>query len=427
MILILVGALLFAGVTWWRFSYGLFLFAALLPTYVIRFSVGPLPSTFLEVITIILCGVWLIKNTSLAVNEIRNFVQKNKILSVGILLFLIGATISIFTAVDTRKALGEWKAFYVEPTIVFFILLSVLKDKKNLQALMHGLLACGIATSALAVYQHFTGWLVPHSFWANRNTYRVTAWYGYPNAVGLFLTPLIPIAAYIAIDSWKKMNRNIDSISVSFFLSILFIPLSLLAIIFAKSTGALVAIVGTIGCALLWWKKTRWYAVAIGMLGFTALVLLQSTNPIKQELLFQDRSGQIRVAIYKETTEFLKDNPVFGAGLSSYNKRIVPYHTTVNGEGIEIFHLPHNIVLSMWVSIGLIGLIGFVVIVCAGFARGYQTKNVMAYFVCGALFALVMTGLVDSPYIKNDLSILFWIIIALLTSYPYGKLENKTA
>ena len=58
--------------------------------------------------------------------------------------------------------------------------------------------------------------------------------------------------------------------------------------------------------------------------------------------------------------EFLTAHPLRGAGLASYTQRIVPYHSQVAGENIEIFHHQHNIFLTMWVNLGLLGLIGFV-------------------------------------------------------------------
>ena len=163
---------------------------------------------------------------------------------------------------------------------------------------------------------------MPYSFWENQNTFRVTAWYGFPNAVGLFLAPLIPLAIYLIKQKLTFISR---------ILSLIFVPLSILAIIYAKSTGALVGLAAGIGFLLLMYKKTRWPAVTICFLGLLSLFSFSGLSKIKQELLFQDRSGQIRIGIWNETWQFLKDNPLSGAGLASYMEKIKPYHTTVNG------------------------------------------------------------------------------------------------
>ena len=237
-ILLTLFSLLFTLVTWFRFNWGLFLLFLLLPTYLIRFHVFGIPTTLLEIMIGIIVIVWAVKETryktstyakatadkqdtnniQYSIFNIQYFYSHYRLLFFSAILFLAGATISVFTSVDVRAAAGEWKAFYFEPVVIFFILVSSfqkyshdptsdfrfqisdfrLKKRQepkkspisNLQSLIIFALALsGLATSILAIYQHFTGFFVPYAFWENQNTYRVTAWYGYPNAVGLFLAP----------------------------------------------------------------------------------------------------------------------------------------------------------------------------------------------------------------------------------------------
>ncbi len=404
----------------------------LLPTYLLRFNIGFLPTTLLEILIWIIFAAFIVqivreKSFAQIRQEKIKWIRENKMLFISICLFLTAATISVFTSINTRTALGEWKAFYVEPIIIFFILILGVREKKYIRAMLIGLLLSGLATSILAIYQHFTGWMVPHAFWANRDTYRVTAWYGFPNAIGLFLAPLFILALYFVIDGYTKLKVGQHNISrPSFAVAVLNIITIPFAIFFAKSTGAIIGVAGGIGLLLIFWKKTRWWAISLGLVGFASLILLPNTHPIKQELLLQDRSGQIRISIWGETARFLKDNPLTGAGLASYSEKIKPYHTTVNGEGIEIFHHPHNIFLTMWVNLGFLGLIAFVGIIGSVLYTQFKKRNglsVFNYFVIAAFITIIITGLVDSPYIKNDLSILFWIMIGLLYT-PYAKLEN---
>jgi O-antigen ligase len=386
----------FAIIAWHRYVLSLAIFLFLLPTYLIRFEIFGLPTTLLEGMLAILFLIWLFRQNK------KFSTIKNQFLTWGIVLFLLGATINIFTATDLLPALGQWKAFYIEPILLSVIILTSIKEKKDWNTLLYGLVASGLATGLLATYQHFTGWMVPWDFWQNRNTFRVTGWYGFPNGVGIYLAPIIFVAASL----FKKTKHISARLSL-----ILMIVLGLASIIFAKSTGALIGVLAGVGVLLLMYKKTRWPTVALAVAGLIILTLLPTNNPIRQELFFQDRSGQIRLSMWAESTKMLNDQPLFGAGLASYKKVIEPYHTTVNGEGIEIFHHPHNQFLTFWSELGITGLIGFLLILVA-LAR---TKNIEEKkYIFAALTVFLIMSLVDSPYIKNDMAIMFWVFASVL-------------
>src|SRR3989338_10057170 len=187
--LVIIYALLFAFLSWRRFYIALALFFFALPSYLIRFNIGSLPTTLLEVMLWIIFLTWtvrLIKNykkISLISYLLSPIGKHNKLFAVASTLFLLAATVSIFTSSNTLPALGEWKAFYVEPILLFFILITTLDIQKshdtqkifnfqfslfkqNLKApnpkmIIVTLIFSGLITSVLAIYQHFTGWMVP--------------------------------------------------------------------------------------------------------------------------------------------------------------------------------------------------------------------------------------------------------------------------
>ena len=296
---------------------------------------------------------------------------------------------------------------------MFVILITTIKEKKQINNILLALIISGLITAILAIYQHFTGWLVPEAFWSNRQTYRVTAWYGFPNGVGLFLAPLIPFAIYLMKETWpvikKYKTQKINKLSITnsqsqttqfknwllFLSSIFYLILAPLAIIFSKGTGPLLGIIGGISLLFLINKKTRWLIILVGLISLISLLFLPQLSNIKQEITFQDRSGQIRLAIYKETWNFLKDNPLVGAGLASYSKKIAPYHTTVNNENIEIFHHPHNAFLTMWVNLGILGLLSFIII----------------KFILYVLFLILFISKTITPLTLFTISSLFIILI----------------
>ena len=445
--------LLFAFLTWRQFGIALALFFFALPSYLIRFDIGPLPTTLLEVMFGIIVVVWTVRYREWIMEHGTWIIRRHKILFCAIALFLLAATISVFTSSNLRGALGEWKAFYFEPILLFLILITTLnqnsyietsKDKKTkrlkdyseqksfnlsifqssqIHLIILALTLSSLITSLLAIHQHFTGWMVPDAFWTNQNTFRVTAWYGFPNAVGLFLAPIVPLAIYL-VSKRKSFNLSIFQSTIITTISFLYIPASLLVIIFAKSTGALVGLAAGLLFFLFFYnKKTRLIACLVSLVGIVSLISLPTNNQIKQELLFQDRSGQIRLGIWNETIDFLKDNPLWGAGLASYQEKIRPYHKPVNGENIEIFHHPHNIFLTMWANLGLLGLVSFILIIIWFFKTAlsrntyHVTRNNSTIYLSASMVVILVAGLVDSPYIKNDLAMLFWLLPATLISF----------
>lgn len=416
LILISLFTLCFAFIAWHKFYLALGILFFLLPSYLIRFQIFSIPSTILEIMIITILLIGLVQFKEDIIFQLHELKSKRPWLIFGIIIFLLAATISVFTSVDIKSAAGEWKAFYIEPFLLFFLLTAVVKEKKDLTIILFPLVLSGLITSVLAIYQHFTGWMVPWNFWQNGNSFRVTAWYGFPNGVGLFLAPIIPLALYVILKQRSKEQGVIGKIS--FFCSLLLVPFSLLAIFYAKSTGALVGLAGGVGVLLLVWKKTRWLALSAGLIFLITLILTPANNSIKQELLLRDRSGQVRMSIWEETINLIKSRPVLGAGLASFQERVTPFHTTINGEGIEIFEHPHNIFLTMYINLGLLGLLGFVWLIVWFYKEALEQIKYKDFsltpFLLASITTILVHGLVDSPYIKNDLAIVFWLLFSLI-------------
>ena len=96
---------------------------------------------------------------------------------------------------------------------------------------------------------------------------------------------------------------------------------------------------------------------------------------------------------------------------------IGPYWNPTN---IDRFTYPHNIVLNSWSETGLLGVVAFGWIIVVGFMRtwrGWRSAptewKAIHLGVLLALVYVVVHGLVDVPYWKNDLSLEFWSLVGL--------------
>jgi O-antigen ligase len=131
------------------------------------------------------------------------------------------------------------------------------------------------------------------------------------------------------------------------------------------------------------------------------------TDPIAQEVTMQDWSGYVRKRMWKDTVSMLRDRPVLGAGFGAYPTVFKPYQTTT---GIEVFQYPHNILLNLWSETGLLGVIAFGWVIATWVRLGHGRVWTLL-----PLITILVHGLVDVPYLKNDLAFAFWIFALLAT------------
>ncbi len=373
----------------------------LLPSYFIRFDLGPLPSTLLELSFGALFLVWICKYLKKDFVEIKNFYSEHKIIVWLVCLLLTFSTLGIFISWEPIKSLGVWRAYFLEP-ILFFILLIGSRKKINRDDLIWFLSLSTISISLVAILQKITDPTILTTLLKPDSQGRVTSFFTSPNAVGLYLGPVVPLIFYgIKTSKIKK-----------YYITILI--LVLIALLLSFSEGAILALgISIIGAMfLLGFKKT---ASAIVVFCTLAVILI---TPIKQSILFQNRSGQNRLIIWSYTRNYLSKNPInfiFGAGLSQFNRKI---QRPVNDfKTIEPLIFPHNIILNVWSEIGLFGMIIFFTIYLWTVRISLTKFNKEKYFgtaVLMVLSILFIHGLVDAPYFKNDLSFLWWIIMAII-------------
>lgn len=417
----------------WRNRYcGLLWIAFALPTYGVRFSLGPIPTTLLETTIAILTLITLIQERESIFKKIKSLarstvLQKTLLATLG--LFLISATISIFTSPSIIRSLGIWRAYFIEPALLFIIILLTIKTAKKVRGIVWAMAGTMALISLVAIYQKFTGWNIPITWLAER---RVTGIFSYPNAVGLYLAPLIPITTALIAYYTRQKKKILASILI------LVVLLSFTAIVFAKTEAAIVALAGSLGLfGLLWSSRTRYSALLITALTATLIIVSPPVHDLVQEkLLLRDWSGHVRMTIWKETGAMLHDHWLTGAGLAGYQEVFKPYHKTTY---VEIFLYPHNIVMNFWSELGLYGVISFFAMVFAwmlvllsSLRSSWKVKNTqldtisvraLSLGLLCSVVTLLIHGLVDVPFFKNDLAAQFFFLIALsLVVYNNSRL-----
>ncbi|MFA6521983.1 MAG: O-antigen ligase family protein [Patescibacteria group bacterium] len=401
-IFLVVFLLTFAVLAWRNQKIALLALAGLLPTYLLRFSIGPIPSTLLEGMILILFLVWIIKK------QYKNI--PGKILKPWmspIFLLLAAACLGAMIAPDLFDALGIWKAYYIEPILVLLMATSILKTPEDRTTLFSVLAVSGIATSLFAFFQYASGIGIPEPWDLE---HRITSWFDYPNALGLFLAPITAIA-FVELFSkekhpWFAHRRQ----------SLIFWGATAAlcggAIILAKTEAAFVAIPAALIVTIFFLNirpKKKIFVALAGALIFASIAL--AIPAAREKILLLDDSGLVRRSQWSETIVMLKDHSILGAGLNGYPTVFAPYH---DPKLYEVFQYPHNIILNIWTELGILGLLASLWLLWKILKSMRENpKDLLKIAAFAAIAVMLIHGLVDVPFMKNDLSVLSSLIFAV--------------
>ena len=105
-----------------------------------------------------------------------------------IILLLIVALVSAGVAGFTNASLGILKAYFIEPVMFFIVFVNVFKIKENRNKIFWALAISAFVVSLVAIYQWLNGNLLPAAW---QGSGRVTGVFPYPNALGLYLGPMV--------------------------------------------------------------------------------------------------------------------------------------------------------------------------------------------------------------------------------------------
>ncbi|MFH1522201.1 MAG: O-antigen ligase family protein [Patescibacteria group bacterium] len=497
-ILILLYIIFYTILAKLRLRWAVIFLIVALPTYLIRFKVLGIPMTILEAMIFISFFIWFLDNYRIIFNNIKRKLEIRNCLSyclrqqarqgklevnnrypfdLEIILLLIISFIAVAVAGFSDSAFGIWKAYFFEPVLVFVLIINLFgKQNKGVTTanafapLIWPLAISAFVISVIAIYQKFTGAWIFNDFWAEESTRRVTSFFGYPNAVGLYLGPIITVLIGWMMYYINSVNKRVISYRLlvigSGFATVI---LSMLAIYFAKSMGALIAMVaGLIIFALLAGRKIKWATIIILLiLGIGISVYQPARDYAIKTITLKNLSGEIRKQQWRETWAMLKAGRfIAGSGLANYQEAIRPYHQegiyynkdndpdfrrkivifdekykAGRWQPVEIYLYPHNIFLNFWTELGLGGLLLFVWLIGRYFVIGIylirnwkleirnsdmnNNKHLVLGLIC-AMIVIIVHGLVDVPYFKNDLAVMFWVLAAMMSIVKLKYQKNET-
>lgn len=376
--------------------------AALLPTYLVRWSVGPVPTTLLEVLIWVTAVMWAWSRPSF--ERLRE--HKGLLIASG--LFLVAGTVSLIVAPELRAAAGLWRAYIVEPMLVGLMVAT----SATPQTVMRMVAAAAVSVGLMSVYtivQYF--WLpdgvtlwgttigeIPNAYWRAQATRRATAFFEYPNAVALFVAPFIPLFA-VQRAWWYR------AVAV----------LACVAVVLSQSLGAVLGVGAAVFVWMVWYHRWTRIVAIVGAVALMLVVWLVPPQQLATENLYAQKSwsGRVRTSMWAETVEQLTHTPsvaVLGNGLGGYQEAVKPFHRL---NWAEIYLYPHNIVLNFWTEMGALGVVAFALLIGCVVRLAYRVRRPVALGIIGSAIVIVVHGMVDVPYLKNDLAVAWWMLVGM--------------
>ena len=371
--------------------------AACLPLYVVRWHVGPLPTTLLETL-ILITGAGYVATLGTE----RRLPAARTGYEIPIALLLVAGVIGIVVAPDHTRALGIYRAYFVEAIACFYIAVDLLRTREDVRTVLLGG-AAGSCVMAVGQIASFGIVLAQHRLQlGDAPAFLNTS----ANAVAMYLEPPLAFAIGFTVFASRPQERKVGAGVLG---------LLLVANILTLSRASYLAMAVLAAVLVLSLQRSRWRLRAVGALAVLGLAVLEIPI-VNHRLLDLAHTVTNRTTLYRETFEMLSQRPIVGAGISAFPVRVAPFRPA----NLPVHIYPHDMWLTTWSELGLLGLLSFAVIFFGLLWRGARTlpraTDIYRPVLWGAVGALVLYtvhGLFDSPYWKNDLSVEFWLLAAL--------------
>ena len=380
----------------------------LAPAYIFKFEVFGLPLNWLFVWIVI---IWLVFCMYLFLSKrLEKFVNFIKQIDHRLLwlvsLFFLSGVISLFWQGFSPEKLGQFMVLFFQPISLFFISSFIWHQHPASKPLIFFSLYFLLALlGLLATLQYLTLWQLPPEYWGNNLEHkRAIAFFSHPNFYALFSAPLL---AFLLPDlglKLKDLRKNFIVIT-SWIIGVVGLGLSL-----SRAGWLGFGLAGLI--YLLFFADKTIKKIAVGIIA-TVIILIISIPNFRWRLVlpfYGEKSAISRLNLWQSGMKAIKSSPVFGLGLKGFANN---YQTFQTNKTLDTHNFPHNIFLNFWVETGIMGVISFMGLIGLLIYNGLKSKqNTFQLGVALCFITLISQGMFDNPYFKNDLALMFWIIIS---------------
>jgi putative inorganic carbon (HCO3(-)) transporter len=301
-------------------------------------------------------------------------------------------------------------------------------------------LISALVASAYGVQQSFLGapelatWTDPTSEIAG--TTRVYSFLGNPNLFAGYLMPALPLGAIAAI-YWQSWGMKAIGVITAI--------LGAFCITQSQSRGGLMGLAAESFVIVLllvyWWGKRlpKWTLPTVfgGTAGAIALgTILVPTLRKRVGSIFgtEDSSNAFRVNVWMSVLNMIKAKPILGIGPGNKAFNLVyPQYQRSGYSALGTYSVP----LEITVETGIVGVICYGWLIFTIFRQGWialnrlrSDRDASGLWIIGAIATLagmMVHGLVDTVWYRPQVQLLWWLAIALISSFYIAPTTNKEA
>jgi len=389
-----------------------------MPLYLIKVTILSMPTNIFELLAIFLIMIAVFQQKKLsAIDETSKLPT---ILTLSSILILIGVFVSTILNDSYLGGFGILKSWFILPMFFSYLLFIQIKSKILLERIYLSLYVSTFFVGLLAIIYKIL----------NITTYdnRLSAFYSSPNYLAMYLASGIFFGIYLFLKSYSINKKSKQTFF--YFLSLL---ITLSSLYYTYSYGAWIAFLASMFLTLTI-IKTNKKIILIGgtTLIVSALILFALQINTEKFLSIQDLSSRSSLAsrqtIWQVSKVLIEKNAFFGIGPGNFQKSYLEMQHNFPPYLEWAVPQPHNIFIAFWLQAGLLGLIGFLLLLFVIISTFWsifkdKKKTALAAPLLGFFIYTILHGLIDTTYWKNDLSFLFWLCVFLLLNLHNYKKE----
>jgi O-antigen ligase len=317
---------------------------------------------------------------------------------------------------NRATALTELRVLFIEPALFYGIFRSCNLKHHHVVMIIDAFFIAGLLVAVIGLWQYMNGVAV---ITAEDGVGRLASVYGSPNNVALFLGRCIPFAiAFVIGVRIDRRRRWIYGTALAPML-VAFLLSQSVGGIFLGLPAAIAAIV-----LLRWRKRSHWILLGLGIVLLTAFALSLQSPRFARVLDFSQGTNFYRLRAWQSALTMIEDHPITGLGLDQFLYAFRGQYIKPDAWQEPNLSHPHNILLDIWIRLGVMGVVWFLVFQVTFWRAWLATRLIRDSFagtlligVAACMVNLIVHGLVDNSIFVQDLSYIFVLLVALLAFF----------